>query len=478
MLSLSGRPSARVCSTHGNRREFLRLGGLTVGGLTLANLAAAGTAPKKAKSCILIFMDGGPSHLETFDMKPNAPVEVRGEFRPIRSTVPGSPVCELLPRLAGQMHHFAQVRSVHHTVTDHNAGSYFMLAGRSPVENGRLILTDSGSTFPSIGSAVAKLRPPTAAVPPYVLLPEFQWNNGVDIPGQKAGFLGPRYDPFVGGDPSLPGYKVPGLELPPEISLDRLGDRTALHAQLDRTLAGVPDPPNVDRAAEYRRQAMDVIRSAKTRRAFDLSQESPAVRDRYGRDPGSDRSLEARKFGGLPHIGQTMLLARRLVEAGVRLVTVVTGRRIDQAWDTHRDHFTLMRRALCPPFDQALSALLEDLVDRGLLDETLVVVMGEFGRTPRIGQVTSNAGANKYAGRDHWPFCFTVLFAGGGIPGGAVYGSSDAIAAQPRDNPVTPDDVAATIYAALGIDPATELHDNLNRPYTLSAGTPIRALLS
>jgi uncharacterized protein (DUF1501 family) len=201
------------------------------------------------------------------------------------------------------------------------------------------------------------------------------------------------------------------------------------------------------------------------------------VRERYGTDPGTDRGLEARKFGGLPHLGQTFLLARRLIEAGTRLVTVMTGRRIDQAWDTHRDHFGLMRRALCPPFDRALSALLDDLHVRGLLDETLVVLMGEFGRTPKVGFVTSGAGASKNDGRDHWPYCYTVLFAGAGVPGGAVVGSSDRTAAYPRENPVGPEDVAATIYAALGIDPTTELRDGLDRPYTLATGRPIPQLL-
>jgi uncharacterized protein (DUF1501 family) len=228
----------------------------------------------------------------------------------------------------------------------------------------------------------------------------------------------------------------------------------------------------------FQQQALDIVTSPRTREAFDLTREPVAVRERYGVDPGSDRAIEARKFGGLPHIGQTFLLARRLIEAGTRLVTVMTGRKIDQAWDTHRDHFGLMRDALCPPFDRALSALIGDMSARGLLNETLVVVMGEFGRTPKVGQITSGAGAAKNNGRDHWPYCYTVLFAGGGMPGGAVYGSSDRTAAFPRENPVTPEDIAATIYEALGIDPTRELRDGQDRPYTLCTGTPIRALLT
>jgi hypothetical protein len=225
----------------------------------------------------------------------------------------------------------------------------------------------------------------------------------------------------------------------------------------------------------FYRRALDTIGSAAAARAFDLSREPHRVRERYGLDPGSDRALEARQFGGLPHLGQSMLLARRLLEAGVRLVTVVTGRRYDQAWDTHRQHFGLLRRSLCPMFDRAFSALMEDLALRGLLDETLVVVMGEFGRTPKLGYVTSGAGADRN-GRDHWPFCYTVLFAGAGIPGGAVIGASDRQGAFPSRDPFTPEDIAATIYALLGIPADTEIRDNLDRPHQLVLGRPVPAL--
>jgi hypothetical protein len=477
MISLAGRPARTLCSGR-TRREFLRVGGLAVGGLSLASLLAHAKPKRPAKSCLLVFMEGGPSHLETFDLKPDAPVEVRGEFKPIASSVPGVRVCELLPNLAKQMHHFAQVRSVHHAINDHNAGAYYMLTGKSPSDGGKLVIADSPTTFPCIGSVMAKLRPIETPIPPYVLLPEFQWNNGVDIGGQKAGFLGPKFDPFVGGDPSLKDYSIPGLDLLPELPLDRLNERDDLRKELDRAVGRLGDATSTERMTVFQQKALEIITSPQTRAAFDLSREPTKLRERYGLDPGTDRSIEARKFGGLPHLGQCMLLARRLIEAGVRLVTLVTGRRIDQAWDTHRDHFGLMRRALCPPFDRALSVLMEDLHERGLLKDTLVVVMGEFGRTPKVGQVTSNAGANKNNGRDHWPYCYTVLFAGGGVPGGAVYGSSDKTAAFPSENPVSPEDVAATIYSALGVDPTTELRDPLDKPYTLSAGTPIRAILS
>jgi uncharacterized protein DUF1501 len=477
MLPLAGRPNRLCCGP--SRREFLRVGGLAVGGLSLPRLLAGEPpAQARAKSCLLIFMDGGPSHLELWDLKPDAPAEVRGEFRPISSSVPGVTVGELLPLTSQQMHHVAQVRSVHHSINDHNAGSYYMLAGRSPVDGSSLIQTDSAKTFPPIGPVVAKERPAQKPVPPYVLIPEFQWNNGVDIGGQKSGFLGAKYDPFVGGDASLPDYAVPGLDLLPEVPLDRLSVRDDLRQALDRAVGNRGDSASVERMTVFQKKALEVIASRQTRLAFDLTREPAKLRERYGTDPGSDRSIEARKFGGLPHIGQTFLLARRLIEAGVRLVTVMTGRRIDQAWDTHRDHFGLMKQALCPPFDRGFSALLADMDTRGLLKETLVVVMGEFGRTPRIGQITSGAGAAKNNGRDHWPYCYTVLFAGAGISGGAVYGSSDKIAAHPATNPVTPEDIAATIYTALGIPLDLELRDGQDKPYTLCTGKPIGALVT
>jgi len=480
MLPIAGR-AARLCSGP-SRREFLRVGGLSACGLSLPHLLANGREPAghrnaRAKSCLLIFMDGGPSHLEMWDLKPEAPAEVRGEFKPIRSSVPGITVGELLPRTSHHMHQFAQVRSVRHSVNDHNAGSYYMLSGRSPVDGSKLIQADTASTFPPIGPVVARERPVGKPIPPYVLLPEFQWNNGVDIGGQKAGFLGAKYDPFVGGDPSLPGYAVPGLDLLPEVPLDRLATRDDLRQALDGAVGRLGDSEAAGRMGVFHRKALEIIASPETRRAFDLASEPERVRERYGTDPGSDRGLEARKFGGLPHLGQTFLLARRLIEAGVRLVTVMTGRRIDQAWDTHRDHFGLMRKSLCPPFDRALAALIADMDTRGLLKETLVVVMGEFGRTPKIGQITSGAGAAQGNGRDHWPYCYTVLFAGAGVPGGAVYGSSDRTAAYPSENPVGPEDIAATIYAALGIPLDLELRDGQDKPYTLCTGKPIVALV-
>ena len=465
-----------------SRREFLRIGGLTTLGLALPRLLqndapASTSAPRlgRARNCILIFMEGGPSHIDLFDLKPHAPAEIRGVFRPISTSVPGTHVGETLPRLARHMHRIAQVRSVTHTVNDHNAGAYYMLTGRYPVDGSRLIIADGPGNFPPYGSVLAKLRPSTGTMPGFIHVPELMSNNSVNIAGQTAGFLGGSCDPLVVGDPSLPEWQVPGMLPAEDVTPSRLSERNELVRSLDGFLGGLPDNDAMQRMNGFHRRAVEMVASPAVREAFDLSREPQAVRERYGFDRNANRGLEARQFGGLPHLGQSMLLARRLIEAGTRLVTVVTGRRYCQAWDTHRDHFDLLRHSLCPMFDRATSALLEDLAVRGMLDETLVVIMGEFGRTPRLGFVTSGAGAAAN-GRDHWPFCYTVMFAGAGVPGGAVIGASDRTAAYPSLDPYRPEDVAATIYHALGIPPETEIRDTLDRPHTLVTGRAIRGL--
>jgi uncharacterized protein (DUF1501 family) len=290
--------------------------------------------------------------------------------------------------------------------------------------------------------------------------------------------LGAAFDPFVTGDPSVPNYRVPGLAPAAGVSAERAASRRALLDRLNQATssASVGTGEAAARWRTYYEQAYSLLSSAETRRAFDLSREPSRVRERYGLPDRTDRSVEARQFGGLPHLGQSMLLARRLIESGVRLVTVCTGRRLDQAWDTHRQHFPLLKRSLLPYADRAFSALLEDLAERGLLEETLVVAMGEFGRTPKLGQITSSAGADR-AGRDHWPHCYSVMLGGGPVRGGIVYGASDRHAAYPADAPVTPEDVAATIYAALGIDPHGRITDHAGRPQDIALGRVIRELL-
>ncbi len=475
MLRLSASPSPG--GARSSRRMFLHAGATGVLGLelTLTGLLKAANDRAKAKSLILFALEGGPSHIDLWDMKPEAPEMIRGEFRPIATTVPGLLFCEHLPRLATQAHHLTLVRSVHHTVNDHNAGYYQAMTGRHGLNGGRLIVAPSADNFPSIGSVVAKLRPSANDLPDHVQAPDLMSNNNAFLPGQDAGFLGATFDPLISGDPSLPGYRLPGLESSVHLTAERLRKRRALLEVIDRAIG--------DGAAEgglesHHRKAFRLIAGSEARKAFDLSLEPEEVRERYGLDPRNRRDKEARQFGGLPHLGQSLLLARRLIEAGVRVVTVCTGARYDQSWDTHRQHFPLLKRSILPMFDRGFSALLEDLHQRGLLDETLVVAMGEFGRTPRVGQITSSAGADR-GGRDHWPSCYTVLFAGGGMPAGSIFGASDRFGAHPARDAVTPQDIAATIYQAMGLAHSGEILDpRQGRPFTLSTGSPIRALLS
>ncbi len=458
------------------RREILRVGSAGLLGLTLPNLIAAEaqkSSTVKAKNLILMFLEGGPAHQDTWDMKPDAPEQIRGEFRPIATSLPGQLFCEHLPMLAKVAHHFCYIRSVHHSVNDHNAGAYQALTGRNPVENGRLITRPSATDFPTFGSVLALLKPSGRNQPDFVHLPDWMSNNGSLLPGEFAGFLGSKYEPFLAGDPSLKGYQVPGLTLPDGLHFGRMEDRRRLLDRLDTMLDAVA--PAMDVLDDQQRAAFTMISSSGARLAFDIGQESQSVRERYGLDPTNPRTKEARQFGGLPHLGQCLLMARRLVEAGVRVVTVCTGARYDQAWDTHRQHFPLLKRSILPMFDRSFSALIEDLHQRGLLDETLVVAMGEFGRTPRVGQITSGAGADA-GGRDHWPPCYTVMMAGGGVPAGAWVGASDRFAAYPSESPVTPQDIAATIYKLMGLEHSTEIQDNLNRPFSLATGVPIQAI--
>ena len=460
---------------------MLHVGSLPMLGLSLPRLllhtaTAAAAAPRPAaKACILFYLEGGPAHQDLWDMKPEAPAEVRGEFRPIATHVPGLQVCEHLPRFALQAHRLAFVRSVSHSMSEHNSATYYALSGVHPIRGGQLVQGVSRENMPTFGSVLARLRPTGGALPSFVHVPEIMSNSGFDIAGQSAGFLGAAYEPFVTGDPSRPAYRVPGLGLPGDVSDDRFRGRQRLVRGLHQGEAAPADRSATARFDEFSRRAYTMVTSAEARRAFRLDEEPAAVRERYGLDPSNDRTKGAREFGGLPHLGQSLLLARRLVEAGVRLVTVCTGRSPDQTWDTHRDHFPLLKQSILPMVDRAFSALLEDLHGRGMLSETLVVAMGEFGRTPRIGQVTTPAGADS-GGRDHWPHCYTVMFGGVGISPGAIHGASDRHAAYPASDAVRPEDIAATIYHAMGIDPRREILDPLGRPHVLARGEPLEAL--
>jgi hypothetical protein len=429
------------------RRRFLGTAGLAGLGLGLlpAPAPAARTATTEGciRSCILLFYYGGPSHLDTLDPKPDAPAEVRGEYRTIATSVPGVRVCEHLPRTARRMDRLALVRSLHHPMRNHNSAAAEALTGRTPAGGDQELLTDDPRGLPTLGSAVSYALGPRAYLLPYVALP-YTLYNVVQLPGQTPGLLGGAYDRFqVDGDPSAPNFRLAAFD-----GAADLGGRAALLGRLDR----VQLPGPAARAGVYRERALQLLASPDVRRLFDLAKEPQPLRERYGRH----------------RLGQSLLLARRLVEGGVNFVAVFDGQTNgqDANWDSHEKLFT-RHQQLIPPSDQALTALLDDLDARGLLETTLVVGLGEFGRTPRI---------NKNAGRDHWPDCYSVLLAGGGVTGGAVYGASDKIGAYPTAEPVTPADLAATIFWRFGLDPAAEIHDQTSRPFRLAEGEPLRKL--
>ncbi len=460
-----------------SRRHALGVGGLAALRLSLptflraqeqAQLSRPGprTGRGKAKSCILFFMEGGPSHIDLWDMKPNAPTQVRGIYKPISTSVPGLQISEQLPSWAPIMRHLSVIRSVSHSIVDHNAASYYALTGHFPMRGSQLIRRPSRDNAPPIGAVLAKLRPSGQALPDFVHLPRRMINCGSFIPAQLAGFLGDTYDPFFAGDPSKADYKVPGLAPLEGLSQQRLEQRQSLLQQV-RGLSDIEKDPSTERLDRYYEKAYSLVTSPLAREAFLLDKEPEPVRRKYG-----IQEADLKDGNELSHLCASMLLARRLIEAGVRLVTVWAG---NQAFDTHKNHFQTMNR-LCPYLDRSFAALIEDLFERDLLDETLVVAISEFGRTPRLGQITSSAGADS-EGRDHWPHCYTAFMAGGGIQPGTVYGASDGLAAYPKQNPVTPQDVIATIYTALGVDPQTRLRDALNRPHSLTEGQPIEALL-
>jgi hypothetical protein len=473
MFTVSGKP-VRSCEGV-SRREWLRVGGLgTVGlnlpllaaGRALADEAGAGaTLPRsfgRAKSCIVLFLFGAPAHQDLWDLKPHAPREVRGEFRPIPSSVPDLFVGEHLPELAQRAHHYALIRSVTHPDNTHTVAMHYMLSGVRhvrPTTNPR----NAPDDFPCFGAIAnyaaanhcaafdrsdsPKKKDLPAAVSLNAPANQVSANNHI-FPGFFAGFLGARYDPlFVSQNADVPDlHPLPVVED---------SNRLAVRRQLLTNTA--PSPQQLIQSAavqnleqEYVR-AFDVLMSPEVRRAFAIGDEPQTLRDCYGRTP----------------FGQGCLLARRLIESGVSLVTV-NWERDDAYWDTHKDNFADLKSKLCPNFDRGLSALLDDLARRGLLDETLVVCLGEFGRTPHI---------NKAAGRDHWAPCNSVLLAGAGIPGGAVFGSSDRLAAYPASNPVTPEALAATIYHLLGIDARQTLRDPQGRSFPISLGEPLWNLI-
>jgi hypothetical protein len=437
---------------------MLQIGGIGMLGLTLPRLLQASREsvmqPATADACILIFLNGGPSHLDMWDMKPDAPAEVRGEFKPIRSSVPGLLLSEHLPRLAGLMHHCTLVRSLHHSVNNaHAAAVYTSLSGQDRGDATRAIGA-SPEDYPAIGAVLAHKRPPQTAVIPYVSMPYItaEGRGGPPQPGFFGGWLGRNHDPlFVLRDPNEPGFGMPELTPGEDMPTPRLDARRALAFNLG--LAQRRSERSTQEMDGFQAKAFDLLTSPATQRAFRIDREPPRIRDSYGRNI----------------YGQSVLLARRLIEAGTRAACISWAPDANATWDTHGGNFTKLRNELLPQLDAAVSSLLADLRDRDMLRRTLVVVMGEFGRTPKV-----NAGA----GRDHWNYCYTAMLAGGGTKGGYIHGASDKIGGQPSSQPVLPAELIATIYECLGIPPDLELRDRLHRPFTLVPwGKPIHDLL-
>ena len=444
-----------------SRREMVQLGGSLALGLSLPTLLHARDERSEtaltptADACIVIFLDGGPSHLDMWDMKPSAPAEIRGEFKPIASSLPGVQVSEHLPRFSRQVHLGTLIRSVNHSVNNsHGAAVYTSLTGH---DRGELGGTFKPTDNPAIGSVVGLRRPPDATVPAYVSMPYITAEGAGGPPqgGFFGGWLGRSYDPlFVLKDPNQPDFAMPEMSLPEGVGPGRLEARRGLES----SIGGPPSGMNRDRKlgdlGRFQERAFDLLTSTAAQNAFRIDREDPRTRDRYGRNI----------------YGQSVLLARRLIEAGTRVVNISWAPDANATWDTHGNNFRALKNTLLPQLDAAVSSLLDDLRARGRLDRTLVAVMGEFGRSPKV---------NGAAGRDHWNFGYTLFLAGGGIRAGHVHGASDKIGARPQNDPVTPAEVVATIYRCLGIPADLELHDQLQRPLTVvPQGRPIPGVLA
>jgi uncharacterized protein (DUF1501 family) len=448
------------------RRRFLQFGGLSLlsGGLLHA-LAAPTRAGRRqrARACIILFQVGGPYQCDTFDPKPDAPEEMRGPYKPLRTRVPGLQVTEALPRVAEHADKFAILRSVHHTIRCHNPAIYCSLVGREATDPMAVSSQTNAkrSDYPHYASVLSRLRATQAALPQHVVIPDVVFNGPARSPGLMAGYLGPAHDPLVlGADPAAPGFRFDGMGLPADISPARLDDRQALLRHLDGVQRRVEKGGSLEAMGTFQERAFALLTSPRTKRAFDLNQEPVRLRDRYGRDT----------------VGQGTLLARRLVEAGVPFVSVFSHTVVERlSWDTHNRHDELSKTSLLPVADRTFSALLEDLSQRGLLDEVLVVWLGEFGRTPRRGVNFSN-NTNNVGGRDHWCNCYSVVLAGGGVRGGQVVGRSDWVGGYPRERPVHVSDLAATIFHALGIDPRGQVHDLQGQPHAICDGRPVEEL--
>jgi hypothetical protein len=445
------------------RRQLLQVGALGGLGLSLPGLLRAadstGHLKVRAKAVIFLHQFGGPSHHDTVDMKPNAPDAIRGEFRPIDTTLPGVQVCERLPRFAQIMHKVTLVRSLRHEMKNHNSAGYYSLTGYNPPSDDQR-LRDSRDLFPAYGSVVDRLAPARGGVPTFVSYP-YIISDGSVTPGQHASFLGKAHDPlFLSQDPNSPDFRLPELSLPANLTPERLDNRREVLKLIDQQTELLEFSARARGLDAHYERALTMLSSPAVKKAFDLSSEPATVRDRYGRTT----------------YGQGCLLARRLVEAGARFINVYLSQSIggcEGGWDTHgfnsKPMYPILKKYLLPLADQTLPTLLDDLESRGLLDTTLVVWVGEFGRSPRI---------NNLAGRDHWPQCYPALLAGGGVKRGYVFGSSDKNGAYPASDPVRPEDLSATMFHLLGIDPKTEIRDALNRPLPISSGRVMEGVVA
>jgi hypothetical protein len=453
------------CGPVVSRRHMLQIGGLGLMGLSLPRLLAAEAAAQslgdpqpRADSCVLIFLNGGPSHLDMWDMKPDAPDGIRGEFKPIATSVPGIQFGEHLPKLAQHAHRSTIVRSMHHSVNNaHAMAVYTSLTGHDRGD-GTVAVGTSSVDYPAIGSVLGMLRPPEQAIVPHVCLPYItkEGAGGPPQPGFFGGMLGRAYDPlFVLKDPNAADFAVPELTLLADVSVERLSARRALFREIDERFERGPGRSAYDGMDGFRRRALNLLTSERTQRALRIGDETAAVRESYGRNI----------------YGQSVLLARRLIEAGTRMVTISWAPDANATWDTHGSNFKKLKNTLLPQFDAACSSLVGDLDQRGLLDRTLVAVLGDFGRTPKIN---ANDG-----GRDHWNYCYSLMLIGGGIKGGFVYGASDKIGAFPARDPLVPGDIISTIYHLLGIPHDRLVRDQLDRPHRLvAAGNVVPGLLA
>jgi hypothetical protein len=443
------------------RRELLQVGysGLLGMGLSslFGNRARAGASPSPCvKSVVFIFQTGAPSHLDTFDLKPDAPVEIRGSFQGIATKAAGVTVCEHLPLLAARADKFAIVRSMTHGLPSHEHATHMMLTGIDKMPPGSTHMA-SRNDWPCYASGLDYVRPRNDGVPSGVHLPTYL-NNGYGFSGQSAGVLGPKYDPWqIRNDPNAPGFRVDEVSLPVGLTVESVGRRRALLSEIDHQVASIEHGGSSGGFSSIQDKAFALLISGRVRQAFDIEREDPRLRDRYGRHM----------------FGQSLLLARRLVQAGVPIIQANMGHM--NQWDTHTENCRTLKDHLLPPLDRAVSAFLDDLETFGLLDQTLVVMVGEFGRTPRIGQSSVND-PNQKTGRDHWAGVFSALFAGGGVQGGQTIGRSDRIGAYPASRGYYPSDLGATIYRALGIDPQSEVTDRLGRPLALNRGDGIAPL--